>query len=154
MVDQDGGLRERVVALTGLIATLDRRLVDAFETLDRVNAASAQLDELLDEGTDLVGDLRDRMDRLEARLNADLDEIKGAVMAKIGDLDIDSAKNRVDRLESSVQNIERAVTRVDGLIEGVVDTVPDFITRRVRSKADRVEQAFPEDARELPPVEP
>jgi hypothetical protein len=50
----------------------------------------------------------------------------------------------MDTIEVSIQNIERAVTRVDGLIEGLVDTVPDFITRRVRSRADRVEEeSFP-----------
>jgi hypothetical protein len=69
--------------------------------------------------------------------------VKQAVLAKLDAVDVDGLRGRVDGLETSIHNIERAVTRVDSLIEGVVDTVPEFITRRVRSKADRVEDSFP-----------
>ena len=144
--DVDGpGPRERILALAGLVATLDRRIVEAFGTLDRLGEASAGLEQLLAEGEGLAHDLRSRLDRLEARVNSDLDELKEALMAKLADVDLRNMRGRLDGLEVSIRNIERAVTRVDSLIEGVVETVPDFITRRVRSRADRVEDdVFPE----------
>src|SRR5207302_10794821 len=91
----------------------------------------------------LVEDLRSRLNRLETRLHADLDEIKEALLAKIGDLDVKSLGGRIDSLEVSVQNIERAVTHVDGVMEGLVETAPGFISRRVRRTADAVEETFP-----------
>jgi predicted nucleic acid-binding Zn-ribbon protein len=140
----DAGPRERIVALAGLLTTLDRRVVDAFDTIARLGEASEGLDRLLEDGSNLTEDLRARMDRLEARVNADLDEVKEAVMAKLADLDLRTLRGRIDTLEGSIQNIEKAVTRVDGLIEGLVETVPDFITRRVLSRADRIEEeSFP-----------
>src|SRR5439155_22123402 len=84
--DGDGGRGplERIAAVAGLVATLDRRIVDAFTTLDRLGMASEGLDELLGDGTDLVRDLKSRLDRLERRLNDDLDELKEAINAKLG----------------------------------------------------------------------
>jgi chromosome segregation ATPase len=145
--DADGarGPLERIGAVAALVATLDRRIIDAFTTLDRLGEASAGLEELLGDGSDLARDLRSRLDRLERRLNADLDEIKEAIHAKLGDIDLRNMQGRMSDLEVSVKNIERAVTRLDSLVEGVVETVPDFITRRVRSRADRVDEtAFPD----------
>ena len=130
---------ERLSALAGLVTKLDQRVVEAFEALARVGAASAELERLTEETSDLVGDLRGRLDRLEARLYSDLDELKSALMAKLDDVDLSSVGGRFDTLELSLRNIERAVTRVDSLVEGVVDTVPEFITRRVRARADKVE---------------
>src|SRR5205823_4632123 len=109
------GPRERLTALAGLVATLDRRLVEVFETMDRLGETSESLDDLLRDGSGLVEDLRSRLDRLESRLHADLDEVKEALLAKIGDLDVRALGRRIDALELSVQNIERAVTHVDGV---------------------------------------
>jgi hypothetical protein len=130
---------ERLTAIAGLVTTLDRRVVEAFDALSRVGAASDELERLTEETSDLMGDLRGRLDRLEARLYADLDELKAAALAKLGDLDVHQLGSRVDGIESSIRNIERAITRVDTLLEGVVETVPEFITRRVRARAGRVE---------------
>jgi hypothetical protein len=131
---------ERITALAGLVATLDRRVVEAFDALARVGSASAELERLTEETSDLMADLRNRLDRLEARLYSDLDELKAAALDKLGDIDVRALGGRIDNLEVSIQNIERAVTRVDSLVEGVVDTVPEFITRRVRARAERVEE--------------
>jgi chromosome segregation ATPase len=135
---------ERLTALAGLVTSLDQRVVEAFEALARVGAASAELERLTEDTSDLIGDLRGRLDRLEARLYADLDELKTAALAKLDDIDVDGLGGRMNSLETAIQNIERAVTRVDTLVEGVVDTVPEFITRRVRARAERVEsEDFP-----------
>ena len=136
---------ERLTALAGLVTSLDQRIVEAFEALGRVGAASAELERLTEDTSDLIGDLRGRLDRLEARLYVDLDELKTAALAKLEELDLDTLGGRMHSLETAIQNIERAVTRVDTLVEGVVDTVPEFITRRVRARAERV------DAEEFPP---
>jgi len=141
--DSTPGPRERIAALAGLVATLDRKLVQAFDTLGSLGETSEELDTLLKDGAGLVEDLRSRLDRLEGRLNADLDELKEALHAKLADLDVKSLGRRIDGLELSIQNIERAVTRVDGLVEGMVETVPEFISRKVRSKAEDVEETFP-----------
>jgi hypothetical protein len=136
---ENSGPLARVTSLAQLLATLDRRVLEAFDTLDRIGSASGSLQRLTEDGEDLVADLRRRLDRLEARLHTDLDELKGAVLAKLDGLELGEVRGRFDALESSVQTIERAVTRVDGIVEGLVDTVPDFIARRVRLRADRVE---------------
>jgi predicted RNase H-like nuclease (RuvC/YqgF family) len=141
--DAASGPRERIVALAGLVATLDRRLVELFETMGRLGETTENLDQILQDGSGMVEDLRSRLDRLETRLHGDMDEIKEALLAKIGDLDVKSLGQRVDSLEVSVQNIERAVTHVDGVMEGLVETAPGFISRRVREKADRVEETSP-----------
>ena len=145
--DGDGGRgpMERIAAVAGLVATLDRRVVDAFATLDWLGEASAGLEELLGDGSDLVRDLKSRLDRLERRLNDDLDELKEAALAKLGDIDLRNMQSRMSDVEVSIKNIERAVTRLDNIVEGVVETVPDFITRRVRSKSGTADEpAFPE----------
>ncbi|MFN2544184.1 MAG: hypothetical protein ABR600_06380 [Actinomycetota bacterium] len=135
---------ERLTALAGLVTSLDQRVVEAFDALARVGAASTELERLTAETSDLIGDLRGRLDRLEARLYSDLEDLKSAALAKLDDLDLKSMGGRMNSLEVAIQNIERAVTRVDSLVEGVVDTVPEFITRRVRARAERVEvEDFP-----------
>src|SRR2546423_8199858 len=70
------GPLERVTAVAQLLTSLDRRLVEAFESISRVGAASEGLERFLEDGEDLVTDLRQRLDRLETRLNTDLDELK------------------------------------------------------------------------------
>ena len=143
MDDQAVGPRERVVSLAGLVATLDRRLIEAFDTLSRLGQTSEDLDRLLRDGSDLGEDLRARMERLDTRLHADLDDVKQALLDKIGDLDVKALGRRIDALEGSVQNIERTVTNVDGVVQGLVESAPEFISRRVRQTAERVEETFP-----------
>src|SRR5690349_3280189 len=72
-------MSERITDLGRLVATLDRRLLQAFDTLDRLGESTAALDALADEGSDLVTDLRARLDTWDARLSADLDELKAAL---------------------------------------------------------------------------
>ena len=140
MDDQAAGPRERIASLASLVAQLDRRVVEAFDTLSRLGETSEDLDRLLRDGSGLAEDLRSRIDRLDTRLHADLDELKEALLAKIGDLDVQALGRRVDDLEVSVKNIERAVTHVDGIAAGLVEAAPEFISKRVRSAADSVEE--------------
>src|SRR2546423_12802689 len=80
------GPLERVTAVAQLLTTLDRRLVEAFESISRVGAASEGLERFLQDGEELVDDLRARLDRLEARLNADLDDLKAEALSKLGEI--------------------------------------------------------------------
>jgi hypothetical protein len=129
------GAIERLSQVASLVASLDRRIVELFASLGHISAASARLERLSEEGADLVADLRSRMDRLEAKLRVDVDEVKHLVLEKLEGIDLEGFGERMADVEKAIFNIERAVTRLDSLVGGVVDSVPDFITRRVRSRA-------------------
>ena len=133
---EDGpGPIERISQVAGLLATMDRRIVEMFDSLGHIAAASEGLERLSQDGADLVTDLRSRMDRLEAKLCVDVDEVKSLVLEKLEGIDVEGFGERMVEVEKAIFSIERAVTRLDSLVGGVIDTVPDFITRRVRSKA-------------------
>ena len=127
----DAGLLQRMSALVELLTTLDQRLVQTFEAMERISAASEGVDRVAADGSDLVADLRSRIERLDERLHADLDEIKDALMAKIGELDLSG----LDSTQRAVHHIDRSITRVESLLEGVVASAPEFMKRRVREAA-------------------
>ena len=139
-----GGPIRRVTAMASLVATLDRRIVDLFDSLEELREATAGVTKLSEEGTDLVADLRSRMDRLEAKLRVDVDEIKHAVLSKLDDVDLDGFGERMNNVEKAIYNIEGAVTRLDRLVSGMVESVPDFITRRVRARATSSDESLAE----------
>src|SRR4051812_45498092 len=97
---------ERLVEMGRLVATLDRRVLHAFDTLERVGDSTAVLDSLADDGSDLVADLRARLDRWDARISADLDEIKSVLLTKLGELDVGTLNERITVLETTLLNIE------------------------------------------------
>ena len=126
---------QRVTAMASLVATLDRRIVDLFDTLEQLRSATPGLSQLSDEGADLIAYLRSRMDRIEAKLRIDADEVKNALLAKLDGIDLQGLAIRMNRVEQAVFNIEAAVTRLDRLAGGMVESAPDFIARRVKSNA-------------------
>jgi hypothetical protein len=128
----------RVVGIGRLIGSIDRRLIQTFETVDRIGRSLEVLDDLTADGSDLVADLRERIDRMDARFNADMDELKGVLLAKLGDLDVGALGRRIDALEASIGNIETAVTRMDAVVEGTVEAAPDFVTKRVQQASEEV----------------
>ena len=127
----DPGLLQRVSALVELLTTLDQRLVKTFDAMERIAASSESVDSLATDGSDLVADIRSRLERLDERLHSDLDELKGALMDKIGDLDLAG----LDSTQKAVHHIDRSITRVEALLEGLVESAPGFMTRRVREAA-------------------
>jgi len=130
-----GGPLQRVGAVAGVIATLDRRIVDLFESIDELRRTSTTVSQLSDEGADFLQELRERLDRIEAKVRIDTDEVKNAVLEKLGEVDVQGIGPRLDGVEKAIFNIETAVTRLDKLVSGMVESVPDFITRRVRARA-------------------
>ena len=136
--DGDGRPRgpiQRVTAVASVVATLDQRIVDLFEALEELRTSAGSVSQLSDDAAELMADLRARMDRLEAKLRIDSDELKNAVLAKLDDVDIENFGERMSGVEKAIFSIEAAVTRLDRLVSGMVDSVPDFITRRVKSRS-------------------
>jgi hypothetical protein len=70
------------------------------------------------------------MDRIEAKVRIDIDEVKNALLSKLEGVDLKGLALRMSAVETAVFNIEAAVTRLDRLVGGMVDSAPDFITRR------------------------
>ena len=142
-VEGNGSVGGRVANFGRLLSTFDRRLLDAFDTLDQLGETTRGLDLLSGDGSDLVADVRERIDRWDARLDADLREVKAALLAKIGEIDVGSLNGRLTALESSLRNIEIAVTQLDTVVEGTVEAAPDFVTRRVKKAAEEVAREQP-----------
>ena len=57
---------------------------------------------------------------------------------------LDLTMPRLDGVEKAIFNIETAVTRLDRLVSGMVESVPDFITRRVRARAATADEELAE----------
>jgi hypothetical protein len=134
---------ERLTAIGKLLTSLDQRLVETFEALERIGEAASSIELVGADGSDLVADVKRRLARLDKRLNADLDEMKRAVLDKIGELDVADLSRRFDDIHRAIRNIEGAVTRVDATVEGAVDAAPDFVTRRVEESAGEIAKQLP-----------
>ena len=134
---------ERLTGLARLLTSLDQRLIETFEALDRVGSAASRVDSLGDDGADLAADLRQRLAQLDERLNADLDRIRDAVLEKLGELDVADLSRRLDDMHLAIRNIERAVTRVDATVEGAVDAAPGFVAKRVKESSGKVAEHLP-----------
>ncbi|MFL5798730.1 MAG: hypothetical protein ACJ77A_12465 [Actinomycetota bacterium] len=139
-----GSVTERMAGIGRLLTTLDQRLLETFDTLDRVGEASAALDGLASDGTDLVADLRSRMERLDRKVRADMNELKQALLAKLDEVDLSGFDERLQGLEVSIRNIETAVTRMDRVVEGAVEGAPGFVKRRVREGEADVAEEIPQ----------
>ena len=128
------GAIERVGALTELLTSLDKKVI---ETLDSVREMRTTLDGFQGVSGDtetFVADLRVKVDRIDARLNRDIDDIKAVLMEKLNDLDLNSLGSRFDRLEAAVLNIERATTNLETAMEAGLEAMPDFVSKRVREQ--------------------
>lgn len=127
-----------------LLTTLDRRLLAALDGLENMQRSVAKIDDMQEsvaklealgaEGDQLVDDLRERIAALDERLNRDLDRIRDELLDKIGRLDLTDLGDRLSRLESAVFNIEKATVDLDRAVEGTVEALPDFMTKRVREE--------------------
>jgi hypothetical protein len=141
MTDESAGLADslarlpqRVAALFELLTTLDQRILTALDSLEEMRRSIAPLEGVGKSGDELVEDLRATADRFEQRVNADLDELKDVLLAKLGDLDLGEFGGRLDRLESAVLNIERATVHLDQAFQGGLEILPDFVTKRLKAE--------------------
>ena len=161
------GPLERLTGLVELITTLDRRVIGALDSLDKMEESMgtledmqrslgsldemqrsiSTLDELRGASGDLVADLKARIAATDERLNRDLDEVKAAILAKIGELDLAGLGPRLDRLEKALLNVERATVNLDHSVEGALEALPGFAQRRVKDGKESVaaDQALSEE---------
>jgi predicted RecB family endonuclease len=133
-----GRVPERIATLVELVTTLDRRLLSALDGLEEMRTTVAGFENVGSAGDELIADLQERVARTDERINRDLDELKAAAMAKIGEVDLADLGPRIDRLESAILNIERATVSLDQAFEGGLEMLPDFLSRRVKKEGKKV----------------
>lgn len=139
MADDNAGITEsltklpqRVASLVELLATLDQRIIQALDSLEQMRTSVSAFDGIGDSGDELMRDVQRRMAAFDERINRDLDELR----AKLADVDVASFEGRLERLEGSIQNIERATVNLDRTVQGVVESLPDFMTKRVKDSKE------------------
>ena len=128
---------ERVAGIVELLTTLDQKVLRALDSLEEMQGRVASFDDLGVDGRELVADVKSRLGALDERLNRDLDEVKDALLAKIGEIDLAGFGPRFDRMEEAVLNIERATINLDRAFEGGLEILPDFLSRRLKNEGDR-----------------
>jgi hypothetical protein len=88
--------------------------------------------------TDRVGDLVEFFTTVDKRVLATLDsleEMRSSMAELLSKLDqMESFADRFDRLETSLANIERATVHLDETMSGMVESLPDFMSRRIKSE--------------------
>lgn len=146
-----GGLPGRIATLIELVTTLDRRLLSALDGLEEMRSTVAGFEAVGASGDELIADLQKRIAVTDERINRDLDELKAVVLEKLGEVDIKGLGPRLDRLEQAVLNIERATVSMDRAVEGSVEALPDFLTRRVKKEGKK---AVPPTETPETPAEP
>jgi hypothetical protein len=134
-VDPAGGsplskVTDRVGNLVELLTTLDKRILATLDSLEEMRSAVSALDSLSTEGEELVADIRRRIARFDERINADMDEVKSELLSKLGQME--GFEDRFGRLETSLANIERATVHLDQTMSGMVESLPDFMSRRIK----------------------
>jgi hypothetical protein len=132
LTDSIARLPQRIAGLIELLTTLDTRVVTALDSLEEMRTSVSRFDAVGEGGDRLVADIEARMAALDEKLNRDMDELKAAVLAKLGELDLDSFGPRFDRLERALINVERATVNLDRNVEGALELLPDFMTRKAK----------------------
>jgi hypothetical protein len=125
---------QRIGALVDLLTSLDTRIIAALDGLEEMRATMGTVDELTADADHLVSDIQERIARFDARLDRDLNEIKETIVAKLGEIDVAGIGSRFERLEEAVFNIERATLNLDRIMEGALESMPDFVAKRVRAE--------------------
>jgi vacuolar-type H+-ATPase subunit I/STV1 len=126
---------QRVAALIELLTSLDQRVIATLDGLDDIHRTVTGFDELSARADAVAGDLEKRIAAMDERLNRDLDDLKELLIAKIGEVDVKDVGTRLDRIEQAMLNIERATVRLDQTVEGGLEAMPDFVTKRVKKEA-------------------
>ena len=154
-----GGLLDRLGNLVELITTLDVRVTNALEGLEEMRSSVTGLDPVRDDVEVLVADLKTRLDTWDERLARDLDElktlaieklngldeVKAAVLAKIEEVDVDDFNSRFDRMETALMNVERATVNLNSIVQGGMEALPNFVSKRVQADARKHSVATPTD---------
>ena len=124
----------RITALTDLLANLDQRIITTLDSVDDMRTTMAGFEAVGDSSDRLIADLQVRIEQMHERLDRDMDEIKAVLLAKLGDLDLSGLGPRFDRLEQAIFNIERATVNLEIAMEGGLDAMPEFVSKRIKSE--------------------
>jgi hypothetical protein len=155
-----GGPLERLANLVDLVTTLDVRVTNALEGLEEMRTSVTGLDPVRDDVEVLVADLKQRVERWDQRLDRDLDDlkalaieklrgvddVKAALLAKIEEVDLNAMDARLDRMEKTLVNVERATANLNNIVQGGIQALPDFVTRRVQRDARKHSVTGPTEA--------
>lgn len=144
-IDSLAALPARVTGLVELLTSLDQRVITALDSLEDMRGSITGFDTLGADGTKLIEDLRSRMVALDERVNQDLDELKALITSKLEEVDVAGFDARLDRLERSIVNIERATVSLDRSFEGGLEMLPDFLTKRMKGQGKKEAPAPPEE---------
>lgn len=131
MVSSLTRLPERIAALVELVTTLDLRVRAALDGLEEMRTTVTGFESLGTEGDRIASDLRARIEATDERINRDLDDLKAALMAKIGEIDLSDVGPRFQRIEEAILNIEIATVSLDQAFEGGLEMLPSFLSRRI-----------------------
>ncbi|HET7481731.1 MAG TPA: hypothetical protein VFK89_02605 [Actinomycetota bacterium] len=110
--DSIARIPQRIASLLELLTTLDQRVLAALDGLE---------------------EMRGSMSTLDARLSSDLDEMRTSVRAKLDEVDVAALEKRLARLEQAIFNIEAATINLDRNFSGALESLPDFLTKRMKS---------------------
>lgn len=130
--------------LTGL-ETLLRRVVVAVEDM---RASVAGLEMIAKPAGELLPDARERMVKLDERVHREMDEMKGLLMERVGQLD--DLLERFERMEASLANIERATVQLQRSVSGAIEALPERLTERVRRNIPRPQRPSPAETEARP----
>lgn len=130
-------LPQRLGNLVELLTTLDQRVLNALDALENMQRSVAAFDPVGQQADVMMADVQRRIEAFDRRLNRDLDEIKATVLAKLGELDLTTMDGRLNRLEASIHNIERATVSLDQAFEGGLEMLPDFMTRKLKGEGKK-----------------
>lgn len=125
---------ERVGGIVELLTTLDQKILRALDSLEEMQGRIAGFDQVGVDGRELVADLKARFAALDERINRDLDDLKAALLEKIGDIDVSGLDPRLARMEEALFNIERATINLDKAFEGSLEMLPSFLSRRLQGE--------------------
>jgi chromosome segregation ATPase len=130
-------LPQRIASLLELLTSLDTRVIAALDSIDQMTTTVTALDPVAERADEMADDIHRRLVALDERLNRDLDELKVDIKAKLADLDLTGMNDRLDRLEGSISNIERATVNLDQAFEGGMELLPDFVTKRMKGEGKK-----------------
>lgn len=136
-------LPQRVGSLLELLATLDQRIMQALDSLEQMRTSVTAFEGVGDSGDELVRDVQERIAKFDERLHRDLDELRNTLREKLAEVDVKSFDARLDKLERSIENIERATVSLDRAFEGAIEVLPDFVTKRMKGEGKKEAPAPP-----------
>jgi predicted RecB family endonuclease len=142
-----GSVVARITNLIELITTLDKRLIEALDSMRAMEEHMDRLGTVGNSGDELVADLRRRVATTDDRVNRDLDELKATVEAKLAEVDLAAYDGRFEKLERSIQNIERATVNLDRMVEGAMSILPDRLEKKVRQEGAKSSTTEPPQPR-------